>query len=97
MYRKATWTNVGYIILHELCGGNPISQYSNEILKQMSKSSSSSISPRYGSMIINGIFALSTIVACFTAHLVKRRTLIVWGHIIMTIFLVLVGYYNYKG
>ena len=57
-YKKATWINLGYIMLHELCGANPISKYSNKIFKHMHNLSKSRINLRYVSMILNGIFVL---------------------------------------
>jgi len=49
-YKRASWVNIGHIILHELTGINVITGYANIILANIS--GGSGLSPRMGSIII---------------------------------------------
>jgi len=79
-YRRATWTNIGYIIFHELTGINVILLYSNKIFIKL-HDKGGSIKPRTGTQIIGNIDVFGCVCSIFAVKYFGRRTLVVFGHL----------------
>lgn len=92
-YRRATWINIGYIIFHELTGINVIILYSTTMFKEMHKGGGG-ISPKTGTYIVGFTNAFTSFIAVFFIKYFGRRTLIIWGHILIGIVHCLVGVFN---
>ena len=79
-YRRATWTNIGYIIFHELTGINVITIYCNTIFHNMS-SGEGGLSPRTGTYLVGIVNFLASFGSTQTVKYVGRKTLLIYGHI----------------
>jgi hypothetical protein len=77
------------MVIHELTGINAIMLYSNKILA--AGGSSSSISPRTGTQIIGAVNLFSSATAIWSAKTFSRRTLLIWGHLLMGLCHLCVG------
>ena len=97
-YRNATWVNFVYIIFHELTGVNVINLYSNQMLKQMQESGSTSLSPKAGTYIIGVVESVSALFASLVMiKMFGRRTLVLWGHAAMGLAHLFIAIFNNKG
>ena len=96
-YRKSTWINIGYIIFHELTGINIILLYSSTIFKEMKKSGSSNIDSRQATQTAGIVNMIGSLISVWLVKHAGRRTLIVWGHIVMAILHAMVGVFGKEG
>ena len=92
-YRRATWTNVGYIIFHELTGVNVIAIYSTLIFEKMDKSGGQ-FTPRQGTYLVGILNFLSCYIGVLTVRYFGRRTLCIFGHLFIALVHGLVGYFD---
>lgn len=91
MYRRGTWVAVILMVFHELAGSNAILLYSNIIIKKMNKDDPNAISPRVGTYLVGIVNFLSSLCALYLIKKLKRRTLLVPGHVLMGTCHVLIG------
>lgn len=69
--------------------------YSNSILRQMQQDGGA-ISPRIGTVLIGLATFLGALFAMFPARFFGRRTLVLIGHCLMSVFLISVGILSYN-
>jgi hypothetical protein len=93
-YRPATWVNIGHIICHELTGFNIVMMYSNSIFHQLNDGKQSFLSPRQGTYLTGIINIFAAIVATQGVKHIGRRTLLIWGHLAMTSFHILIAWFS---
>jgi len=87
-FKTGSWVGLFVMVIHEFTGINAILLYSNQML---SSGADSKISPREGTDIIGVVYLLSACMAVWTAKKFARRTLLIWGHVLMGICHCLVG------
>jgi hypothetical protein len=95
-YRGATWVNVGYIIFHELTGINVIMLYSSTMFKQMNKDGGG-ITPREGTYLVGIVNMLASLVSVGLVKYFGRKTLVVWGHLLIAGIHAATGLLNNQG
>lgn len=78
-YVRASWVNVGHIILHEFTGINVITGYANIILTQTSHGSGG-LSPRIGSIIITLMGAFGGIGVIPLLAIWGRKPILIVGY-----------------
>lgn len=85
LYKRATLVALAVICFHEMTGENAIILYSTEIFKKMAsyQDGDNAMSPRTGTMLIGVFNLLAHIPAVYLIKKLPRRTLLVWGHLIM--------------
>ncbi|TNV80539.1 hypothetical protein FGO68_gene11398 [Halteria grandinella] len=85
VYKRATFMALAIIIFHEMTGENAILLYSTEIFKKMAsyQDSNNALSPRTGTILIGVFNLLAHIPAIYLIKRLPRRTLLIWGHLII--------------
>ncbi len=86
---------MGFIIFGQFTGVNAIMWYSNSILSEMHQEGGV-ITPRIGTVMIGLATFMGALMAMFPARYFGRRTLVLTGHCLMTVFLVTVGVLSYN-
>lgn len=87
---------MGYIIFHELTGINVINLYSTTMFKEMHKGGGG-IAPRTGTYIVGVFNVVGTACSILFVNNFGRKTLLIWGHILIAIVHAMVGYFNVEG
>jgi hypothetical protein len=84
---------VGYIIFHELTGINVIMLYSSTMFKQMSKNGGG-ISPREGTYLVGIVNSAASLLSVVLVKYFGRRTLVIYGHLMIAGIHTLTGILN---
>lgn len=91
-YRTSTLIALALIVFHELTGENAILLYSTEIFKKMaSYQDGYFLSPRAGTILIGVFYLLAHAPAVYLIKKLPRRTLLVYGHLIMGVCHLIIG------
>jgi hypothetical protein len=92
-YRRSTLIAISIIIFHEMTGENAILLYSTEMFKRMEsyQDLDYALSPRQGTILIGFFNLLAHIPAVFLIKKLPRRTLLIYGHIIIAVCHIFVG------
>ena len=92
-YKRSTYVALMVILFHELTGENAIMLYSTEIFKRMAsyQDADNTISPRAGTILIGFFNLLAHIPSVYLIKKLPRRTLLVWGHVIIAICHIMVS------
>ena len=80
---------------HEIIGNNTIMLYSNTMLTEMSKGGNAPLTPRQGTYLIGVVNFLASATSIFAAKYFKRRTLFIWGHLLIAIAHICIGFFAY--
>ena len=96
-YCRATWVNVGHMIVHELTGINVIVLYSNTIFKDMDENGRAIFTPRQGVYLVGLVAFLSSFLSTQVVRLFGRRTLLLAGQLGMTLVHSGVAVFNIYG
>ena len=92
-YRKATWVCFTINIFNSMCGINGIMVYVNRLLVQMKEQSSGEfpIDPVTGGFLIGLTLAITGYFPMFYAQRVGRKSIYIFGHLVMALSLLSVG------
>ena len=96
-YVRASWTNVAYIVFHELTGINVILTYSNTILKNILGDKTSGFNARTGTYCVSVANTLSSMAGIWFTKTFGRKTLLLYGHIGIFLAHLLVGIFIVTG
>lgn len=89
-YRRATWVCAFIFVFNQLSGNASIMFYSNTILENLN-SDGGGIDPAVGTIIIGLVNFIGSATAVVPVSYLGRKTILLLGHLIMSISLILVG------
>lgn len=84
-YRRATWTNIGCMIFHELAGVQIFNLFSNTIFKNIDQNGTGPLTPRQGVYLLGLFKVIAGTISLFTVKFFKRKTLLILGHILIAV------------
>ena len=99
-YIRASWINVIAMIFHELTAINIIAAYSNTIFENIlgdPDQQTSGFTARQGTYVVGAVNFLGSCLSIITLRYLGRRTLLVSGHMGMSICYLLMGVFTITG
>lgn len=93
-YRRASWVNLVYIVLHGLIGQGVIIMYSNQILQDMP---GGYLNARQSTYLVGIVNLIAAAMSIKTVRSFGRIPLLAFGHFSIAIVHGLIGYFALKG